>query len=157
VPTQTHIICAHFQRCDLRFVKTMLKTSTTQIKKILSIQFAASLMAGAVGWVISGPLAVSIVAGGLIASLSNGYFAWKVFAKQREVESAQILKTYYGAEVGKIILTVMLFVFVFNTVKPLNVIALMSAYLLITMIPMLASFFINKDDDDKNWREKNVS
>jgi len=114
-------------------------------------------MAGAVAWVISGPLAISIVSGGLIASFANGYFAWKVFAKQREVESAQILKTYYGAEVGKIILTVMLFVFVFNAIKPLNVIALMSAYLLITMIPMLASFFINKDDDDKNWREKNVS
>jgi len=118
-------------------------------------------MAGAVAWVFSGPIAISVVAGGLIASLANGYFAWKVFAKQREVESAQILKTYYGAEVGKIILTVMLFVFVFNTVKPLNVIALMGAYLLITMIPMLASFFINTDKDDdgknKNWREKNVS
>jgi len=135
----------------------MLKTSTTEIKKILLVQFAVSFMAGAVAWVISGPMAISIVTGGLVASLANGYFAWKVFAKQREVESAQILKTYYGAEVGKIILTVMLFVFVFNTVKPLNVIALMSAYLLITMIPMLASFFINKDDDDKNWREKNVS
>jgi len=110
-------------------------------------------MAGAVGWLFSDLLAISIAAGGLIASLANGYFAWKVFAKQRETESAQILKTYYGAEVGKIILTVMLFVFVFNTIKPLNVIALMSAYLLITMIPMLASFFINKDDDNKNWRE----
>jgi len=137
----------------------MLKTSTAQIKTILTIQFVVSLVAGTAFWLFDEAMAISIVAGGLIASLTNGYFAWKVFAKQREVESAQILKTYYGAEVGKIILTVMLFVFVFNTIKPLNVIALMSAYLLITMIPMLASFFINtdKDDDDKNWREKNVS
>jgi F0F1-type ATP synthase assembly protein I len=53
----------------------------------------------------------------------------------------------------------MLFVFVFNTIRPLNVIALMSAYLLITMIPLLVSFFVNTDKDDgsKNWREKNVS
>jgi len=131
----------------------MLKTSTTQIKRILSIQFVVSLLAGAVGWLFGELLAVSIVAGGMIASLTNGYFAWKVFAKQRETESAQILSTYYRAEVGKIILTVMLFVFVFNAIKPLNVIALVSAYLLITLIPMLASFFINKDDENKNWRE----
>ncbi len=129
----------------------MLKTGTTQIKKLLLIQFILSLFIGAVSGLLGYTEAVSAIAGGLIASLTNGYFAWKVFAKQQETESAQILSTYYRAEVGKIILTVMLFVFVFNTIKPLSVIALMSAYLLITMIPWLASFFVN--DDDKNWRE----
>ena len=129
----------------------MLRTSTTQIKKILLIQVIVSLLIGAVSGLLGYVVAISTIAGGLIASMANGYFAWKVFAKQQETESAEILSTYYRAEVGKIILTVMLFVFVFNTIKPLSVIALMSAYLLITMIPWLASFFIN--DDDKNWRE----
>ncbi len=129
----------------------MLKTRTTQIKQILLVQFVASLLAGAAGWIVSPDAGVSALAGGLIASLANGYFAWKVFAKQQETESAQILSTYYRAEVGKIILTVMLFVFAISVIKPLNMIALISAYLLITMIPWLASFFIN--DDDKNWRE----
>lgn len=133
----------------------MLKTSTTQIKKIVLIQFVLSLMAGAISWLLVRDAATSVIAGGLIASLANGYFAWKVFARQRETESAQILSTYYRAEVGKIVLTVMLFVFAISVIKPLNVIALMIAYLLITMIPWLASFFIN--DDNKNWREKNVS
>lgn len=112
-------------------------------------------MAGAISWLLVRDAATSVIAGGLIASLANGYFAWKVFARQRETESAQILSTYYRAEVGKIVLTVMLFVFAISVIKPLNVIALMIAYLLITMIPWLASFFIN--DDNKNWREKNVS
>ncbi len=129
----------------------MLRTRTTQIKQILLIQFAASLIGGAAGWLIGQPEGVSALAGGLIASLANGYFAWKVFAKQQETESAQILSTYYRAEVGKIVLTVMLFVFAISVIKPINMIALLSAYLLITMIPWLASFFIN--DDDKNWRE----
>lgn len=129
----------------------MLRTGTTQIKQILLIQVTASLLIGAVSGLLGYTVAISTIAGGLIASMANGYFAWKVFSKQQETESAQILSTYYQAEVGKIILTVMLFVFVFNTIKPLSVIALMSAYLLITMIPWLASFFIN--DDDKNWRE----
>ena len=130
----------------------MLKTSTTQIKKILLIQFVASLIAGAVSWIFSQSIAIAVITGGLIASLANGYFAWKVFAKQQETEHAQILSTYYRAEVGKIILTVMLFVFAISVIKPLNMIALMGAYLFITMIPWLSSFFIN--EDNTNWREK---
>lgn len=130
----------------------MLKTSTTQIKTIVLLQFVASFIAGASGLALSQSLAISLLAGGTIASLANGYFAWKVFARQQETESAQILSSYYRAEVGKIILTVMLFVFAISVIKPLNVIALMCAYLLITMIPWLASFFVN--DDDRNWREK---
>jgi ATP synthase protein I len=130
----------------------MLKASSTQIKTLILLQFAFSLCISLCALLISQSLAVSLLTGGMIASLANGYFAWKVFAKQQETESAQILSTYYGAEVGKIILTVMLFVFAISVIKPLNVIALMGAYLLITMIPGLASFFVN--DDDKNWRDK---
>ena len=130
----------------------MHKVSSTQIKKLVLLQFAFGFCISLCALLISQSLAISLLAGGMIASLANGYFAWKVFAKQQETESAQILSTYYRAEVGKIILTVMLFVFVISVIKPLNVIALMGAYLLITMIPWLASFFVN--DDDNNWRDK---
>ncbi len=123
----------------------MLRIDTLQIKKIVLIQFVMSLFAGVISWFVSQSVALSVFAGGLIASLSNGYFAWKVFARQKEANSAQILTTYYGAEVGKIILTVMLFVAAFSAIKPLNVIALMCTYLFITMVPLLVSFFINHD------------
>ena len=136
----------------------MLQTSTTQIKTILLIQFVLSLLAGGGFWLMSESLALAVLVGGMIATLTNGYFAWKVFSRQQEAKSVQILSTYYRAEVGKIILTVSLFVVVFIVIKPVNVIALMCAYLFITMIPWLASFFINndKDYDSNNWREKNV-
>ncbi len=132
----------------------MLKTDTTQIKKIVFIQFATSLMAGVLIWLLYPPWALSVIAGAMIASLGNIYFAWKVFSRQKEAQSSQILTTYYGAEVGKIILTVMLFIAAFNGVKPLNVVALMCAYLVITIIPVFVSFFIN--EDGTNWRKKNV-
>ena len=112
-------------------------------------------MAGSLSWLIIQPWAISVFAGAMIASLSNAYFAWKVFSRQKEAKSTEILVTYYGAEVGKIILTVMLFVAAFNAIKPLNVVAMMGAYLLITLIPVLVSFFIN-DDESTNRREKNV-
>ncbi len=134
----------------------MLKTSTTQIKKIVFIQFTTSLMTGVLSWLIIQPWAMSVFAGAIIASLSNAYFAWKVFSKQKEAKSTEILVTYYGAEVGKIILTVMLFVTAFNVIKPLNIVALMCAYLFITLIPVFASFFFNEDSVDANRRKKNV-
>lgn len=136
----------------------MLRTSTTQIKQIILIQFVASLLAALLVWLFDQTYAISALAGGLTASIANAYFGWKVFGKQQEVAENQILSTYYKAEVGKIILTVSMFVVVFNVIKPLSVVALMCAYLLITMIPWLVSFFINTDKEDasKNWREKNV-
>ena len=149
-----HIICAPFQRRQVRQISAMQKLNGSHIRKLALLQFAFSFSISLCALVISQAMAVSLLAGGLIASFANGYFAWKVDAKPQETEPAQILSTYYRAEVGKIILTVMLFVFVINVIKPLNVIALMGAYLLITMIPWLASFFVN--DDDENWREKNV-
>jgi len=119
-------------------------------------------VAGLLGLFFSQSGAVSVFTGAMIASLANSYFAWKVFIKSKsavdDAQPAQILTTYYGAEVGKIILTVMLFVTAFSAIKQLNVIALMCAYLFITMIPMLVSFFINTDEDDANtnWRDENV-
>lgn len=133
----------------------MLKTKTTQIKRIVLLQFTLSFMASLLSWIVDYTLAPSILVGALIASSTNAYFAWKVFSKQKEAKSSEILTTYYGAEVGKIILTVMLFVAAFNALKPLNVVALMCAYLFITIIPVLASFYFN--DDDTNRRKKNVS
>ncbi len=140
----------------------MLKTSTTQIKKILILQFVVSIFAGLLSLFFGQSVAISVFAGAGIASLANSYFAWKVFYKAKSAadnaQPAQILTAYYGAEVGKIILTVMLFVTAFSAIKQLNVVALMSAYLFITMIPMLVSFFINTDEEDANtnWRDENV-
>jgi len=132
----------------------MLKTKTTQIKRIVLIQFTISFIAGFLSWLVDSSFVASVLAGALIASSTNAYFAWKVFSRQKEIKSSEILTTYYGAEVGKIILTVMLFIVTFNAIKPLNVVALMCSYLLITIIPVLASFYFN--DDDTNRREKNV-
>ena len=121
-----------------------------------------SVFAGLLGLFFSQSVAIAVFAGAMIASLANAYFAWKVFYKAKsaanDAQPAKILTTYYGAEVGKIILTVMLFVTAFNAIKQLNVIALMCAYLFITMIPMLVSFFINTDEEDANtnWRDENV-
>jgi len=137
----------------------MPDNSVTQIKKILWLQFVASLVLSVIIWFCYRSAGLSVMVGSLTASLANAWFAWKVFSGgANKAQSAQILSTCYRAEVGKIIITVMLFMVAIVTIKPLNIIALMCAYLFITMIPWLASFFINNDKDQagRNWREKNV-
>ncbi len=131
----------------------MLKTSTKQAKSILLLQFLTTVSIAAVALVFDWIYVWSSLAGGMIATLANGYFAWKVFAKQQETKPEQILTTYYGAEVGKVILTVMLFAAAIVLIKPLSISIFMGAYLINTMIPWFASFYV--DDGSLNRRAKN--
>ncbi len=122
----------------------MLKASTTQVWRILAIQLLVALFVTIVslfwGWLY----AWSALVGGMIATLGNAYFAWKVFAKQNETTAEQILVTYYGAEVGKVILTVMFFTAAIVMIKPLSMVTMVVAYVLNYMIPLLASLFIKE-------------
>ena len=132
----------------------MLRASTAQVRRILVIQLFATILISAICLAFGWLYAWSSLAGGMTATLGNTYFAWKVFARQKEATAEQILVTYYGAEVGKVILTVMLFTAAIVMIKPLSMATLVVAYVLNYMIPLLASFFLN--DDKENWRAKNV-
>lgn len=128
----------------------MLNASTTQVRRIILIQLGVTIALSVVFLVLDPMHFWSALAGGMIATLGNAYLGWKIFSRQQETGPAQILAKFYGAEVGKIILTVMLFMAAILMIKPLNILALMGMYLLNTMIPWLASFFVN--DDHQNWR-----
>ncbi|MCW8955278.1 MAG: ATP synthase subunit I [Gammaproteobacteria bacterium] len=131
----------------------MEKTGNRQIHQILLIQLGATFIVSVGLLVIDTVYFMSALAGGLIATLANAYFAWKVFARQQESGPEQILATYYAAEVGKIILTVMMFIGAIVLIKPLSIVTLMGVYLFNHMIPWLASFVIN--DDELIRRDKN--
>lgn len=92
-----------------------------------------------VAWFLVNPgLARSALIGAGIATLAHGWFVWRVF-RQADTEPQQILGTVYRAEVGKLMLTVMLFIAAFVMIKPLHMVSLMAAYLFTTWIPWLAS------------------
>jgi ATP synthase protein I len=80
--------------------------------------------------------AYSGLIGGLIAALANGWFALKVFTA-RGKQPAQMLRSFYSAEINKLILTGSLFVAVFVLLKPVNAAALLAAYFLVHMLPAL--------------------
>lgn len=128
-------------------------TVTSQVKR--GIQLQLLLLVILAGWllVLEHKLALSVLAGSFIATSAHIWFAWRALAGE-PTEPGQILGLVYRAEVGKIILTVMLFIAVFVMIKPLSVVSLMAAYLLTTWIPWLASYFWS--DDSKTGDIKNV-
>lgn len=121
----------------------MLKASTTQIKRIIMVQFLMAFVISSLLLVLDVVWFWSSLTGGMIATLASAYFAWKVFAKQQQTTPEQILANYYAAEVGKIILTIMLFTAAILMIQPLNIIALMGTYLFNQFTPWLVSFFID--------------
>lgn len=132
----------------------MFKASTVQVRRIILIQLLATLVLSGLALVFGWVYGWSALTGGLIATLAHAYFAWKVFGRQQETGPEQILATYYRAEVGKIILTVMLFIGAILMIKPLSIVTLLGVYLFNHMIPWLTSFIL--PDDSLNWRTKNV-
>jgi ATP synthase protein I len=125
----------------------MHKASTIQIKRIILVQFMATLAISTLLLVLDAVWFWSSITGGMISTLASAYFAWKVFAKQQQTTPEQILASYYSAEVGKVILTIMLFTAAILMIKPINIIALMGTYLFNQFTPWLVSFFIDDPDE----------
>jgi len=128
-------------------------TATTQVRRGIQLQLLLLVILAGLLLVVERRLALSALAGGFIATSAHIWFAWRALAGE-PTEPGQILGMVYRAEVGKIILTVMLFIAAIVMIKPLSVVSLMAAYLLTTWIPWLASYFWA--DDSKTGDINNV-
>lgn len=114
------------------------------VRRGIQLQLLFLLLLACLVWVMDRQLALSALVGGIIASLAHFWFTWRVFTGAAN-EAGQILGTVYRAEVGKIILTVMLFITAFVAIKPMHLASLVAAYFLTTCIPWLASCFFADD------------
>lgn len=85
------------------------------------------------GWVY----AWSGLIGGMIATVTNAFFALRVFRHYRAQEPGILLRQFYGAEVQKLLLIGMLFAAAFIWVKTLSAGALFGAFLLVQMAPVV--------------------
>ena len=78
-----------------------------------SLCIAQSLVAiagAAVTWIFAGAAAAcAALFGGVIALVPGIYFALRVFVRKRDAGARDLLGAFYRAEVGKLILTALLF------------------------------------------------
>lgn len=125
-PDLTELVKASQQQA-LRFVLTQLFVTS-----ILSI-LALLIFNNVVGY--------SSLAGGLIATLANTWFAVKVFRVKSKATEESVLATFYIGEIYKFIFTGAMFVIAFVLIKPLSAVALLAAYFLIHITPAVQNAF----------------
>ena len=106
---------------------------------VLLAQLAVILLAAAAlfGWrgAVSG---YSGLCGGLIAWLPNLYFAHKAFRFSGARAAQNIVRSFYAGEMGKMILTAVLFALTFAGVKPLDAPAVFGVFLLTQAVSWFA-------------------
>jgi len=96
--------------------------------------------------------AYSILLGGFISIVPNGYFAWKVFRFRGARNTPLIIKSFYAGETGKLIMTGVLFALVFAGIRPLNELAVIVSFIITIIVGLLATGWINV-----TWQKRNSS
>ena len=92
--------------------------------RALAAQLGTTLSAAAILWVAKDATAgFSALVGGLICTLPNAFFAWRLFGARVAPEPGAVF-AFYRAEIGKLVLTGALFALAFWVLKELNVLVL---------------------------------
>lgn len=102
------------------------------VMRILILQAAVAAGGGLLLWVFFGLVAgYSGLIGGLIALLANLYFAYKAFRYFGARSIKAVVQSFWSGEMGKLILTAVLFALVFAGVRPLEPLALFGGYAMV--------------------------
>ncbi len=98
-------------------------------KIILAQLIGPALLAVTFLWTTDAAVARSVLAGGLISALSNGYFAARAFQYQGAENADKIVRNFLKGEIGKIAIAILLFALIFNFMEDLNELALFSGFI----------------------------
>ena len=89
------------------------------VYRIVIAQLLVTLLLALVGLVIDWVYAYSMALGGLVSALPSSFMAWRL--NRQEINPALAFKTMVVGEVGKLVLTALMFAAVFGWVKPLSI------------------------------------
>lgn len=114
------------------------------VYKVIIAQLAVTVFIAVISLLISGAiLAYSALLGGLISALPNSYFALHAFRYQGARNAQNVVKGFIRGELGKIIITVMLFALSFILITNLNELALILGFTLTHFTGVVMSGFIS--------------
>lgn len=113
----------------------MQKDSLNRVLGYVVPQLILTVVVSSLLLLVSNSAAYSALAGGLIATLTSGWFALKVFAGRKTKQAADELRSFYWAEINKIVMTGAMFIAVFVLIRPVNGAALLAVYFLVYIAP----------------------
>ena len=122
----------------------MSNLKTPPVYKVTIAQLAATVFIAVISLLISGIiLAYSVLLGGLISAVPNSYFAFHAYRYQGARNAQKVVKGFVRGELGKIIMTVVLFALSFTLITSLNELVLILGFTLIHFVGVIMSGFIS--------------
>lgn len=115
----------------------------SQAFRVILAQLAVSILAAIVLTAVGRFFAFSALLGGLAATTANAVFAAKVFVHYKAQEPGKLLARFYGAELLKFAVTVLLFAAAILLFGQLSIGAMIGGYLLVALVPMAYTIFFN--------------
>jgi ATP synthase protein I len=120
-------------------IESINRETARQARGFIIAQLATTLILSAIllGWNWPGgwTAAYSALAGGMIATVANAWFAIKVLGGRQSQEPAAVLRGFYWGELNKIIFTCAMFAAAFVLIRPVNAAALLAVYFFVHMTP----------------------
>ena len=115
------------------------KHSNFGIIRILIYQLVATVVMASIIWFFAGKVAgYSSVLGGLICLVPNIFLGTRLMLSNRNARG--ILRAAYLGELGKVILTTLMFGLVFFKVKPLNALYLFLSFMVVQFAVSIVLF-----------------
>jgi ATP synthase protein I len=123
----------------MKITKNVSTIKAPPIYKIIISQFFAVSVITAIGYSILGWIsAYSLLLGGLICAVPNGYFAIKAFQYRGARAAFKIVRAFYVGEAIKISLMCAGFALAFIYVKPLSFWALFAGFIIVHIVGLWA-------------------
>ncbi|HSC13653.1 MAG TPA: ATP synthase subunit I, partial [Gammaproteobacteria bacterium] len=96
----------------------------------LLAQVCVSLAMAAVLWAwMGGVAAVSALLGGVAVVIPNGFLAARLLASNRDPRDSAMMRAAWIGEIGKLLLTALLFAVIFKVVRPLAPLAVFVGFI----------------------------
>ena len=122
---------------------TMSNLKPPPVYKIIMTQVIATVVIAAVFLVFSNTIAAySILVGGMVSAIPNCYFAMQAFKYNGARNADKVVKSFMKGEIGKIIITIILFALTFTFITNLNEVALIAGFIVIQFIGIMMSGLI---------------
>ena len=122
----------------------MSNLKTPPVYKVTIAQLAATVFIAVISLLISGIiLAYSVLLGGLISAVPNSYFVFHAYRYQGARNSQNVVKGFIRGELGKIVMTVVLFALSFTLITSLNELVLILGFTLTHFVGVVMSGFIS--------------
>lgn len=114
------------------------------VYKVILAQLAITGFISVISLLFSGAtMALSVLLGGLISALPNSYFALHAFKYTGARNADKIVRGFIRGELGKIVITVVLFALSFALISSLNELALILGFIATHFVGVMMSGLIS--------------